>query len=182
MTTTRIKLSDPEYDRISQLVRKSYPNACIVQIGKVENKILTSRFEDKFSQMKEKYSNTSTVPKIIELFHGTRENNVWNIVNTGFLTSKNVTSAYGIGTYLSNLAHISWSYSLKRTTKSSKEDSELAYMILCDVIIGEIRTKNDQNLELEIVSVNDLINPTIYCVPYEEGVCPKYVIEFYRYA
>ena len=177
MTTEYIDLSHPDYDMISKRVRESYPRACIVCAERVIAPHLESSFQALKASLEEKRG-----PGIIDtklLFHGTSEKAIQPIILDGFDPHYNKTSAYGIGTYFSPHASMSSTYS----KESKKED--LSYMFLAEVIIGnKITAGNSAVIDTNKfdISMNDLINPTIYCTPYKDGAIPRFVIGFYKYA
>lgn len=177
MTTEYIDLSHPDYDMISERVRKSYPHACIVSAERVIAPHLESSFQALKESLEEKRG-----PGIIStelLFHGTTEKAIQSIILDGFDPHYNKTSAYGIGTYFSPLASMSSSYA----KESKKED--LSYMFLAEVIIGNKTTASNSvviDTNTFDTSINDLINPTIYCCPYKDGAIPRFIIGFYKYA
>lgn len=154
--TEHISVSDPEFERIENLVLKSYPKSCICTIEKVNN----PRILDAFNKFK-----SSHECEIWELFHGTHSQNISNIIQTGFQASRNVTSAYGKGTYFAKNAHYSFNY------MKNNHSNDLSYMFLADVAIHDLGnvTLHNENKSI-IVATND------------DQIYPKYIIGFHKTA
>ncbi len=170
MTLTYLPLSDPNYERISALIRKSYPEACIVYIEMCSSETLESEFEKERSAI----PRTTTIQ---QLFHGTKEAAISSICNYGFDPALNKVGAYGKGTYFSPQASLSFNY----TNKSKLTD--LQYIFLADVIIGTFtRAGNMQTIDTAHYdnSCNHMKNPTIICTPYRYGAIPRYLIAFHK--
>lgn len=175
MTLTRtLGLSEKKYDEICDKVYADYPNACVLWVEEINNQYLTDKYEKFKVELKEKRG------EVIEkqLFHGTKEKFVNSIIQNGFLISENKICAYGRGTYLSPLCKISLGYvDIGR--------SEVSYIFLCDVALGVpccagsgafIDTENYD------YSINTRTKPTIYSIPYDDAINPRYVIAFHKNA
>jgi hypothetical protein len=165
-----LSLSDSNYDRITGLIRKSYPQACIVYIQTISNPTLDNEFESTKKEIPRQI-------KIQELFHGTKEFAISSICSSGFDPEYNKVGAYGKGTYFSPQASLSFNY-----TNKSKA-TELHYVFLADVIIGTF-TRAGSMQEIDTTkydnSCNDMKNPTIICTPYRYGAIPRYLIAFHK--
>ncbi len=177
MPTRYVELSDPIYEEVTQRIRKTYPNACVVFVESVHNDFLEAQFEEQKKKLEEKRG--LGVISIMSLFHGTTEKAVNNIIAGGFDPEYNTVSAYGIGTYFSAEAKTSSTYA-----RDKKE--ELQFMFLADVIDG-LRTTTAANqktdtekYDLSVSSAAPL--PHICCTPYRYGAIPKYLIGFHRFA
>ena len=166
-TYTAVSLSNPLYDKISQKIRISYPNACVLYIDEVHNPRLEEAYEKRKSQM----------PHATErlLFHGTKSANITNIANTGFDTGFNKTSAYGIGTYFAVNAEYSKNY-------TDVDKAGVSYIFLCDVLVGNYK-RFDGTVPITMDnSVNNTLNPTIYVTPYNDACYPRYLVAFHKNA
>ena len=126
-----ISVSDPKFDELDSAIRQSYPNCCIVQIQKV---LIDPILEEKFLKHYERFLKKDVNTKIVQLYHGTGLNSIYSIITDGFLTSKNTTSAYGLGTYFSNSSTMSQSYAYN---KSVDVQGTISYMIVADVVISD---------------------------------------------
>lgn len=167
MSLEYVSLSNKEYDRISKMIRASYADSCIVEINKITNEAVSENFAKHLSQ--------HPASKVVELFHGTQESRVAGIVSDGFKSTLNRVSVYGVGTYFSPDAKLSYGYTLK----DPKEN--MAYIVLCNVIIGNtcLGPSTDKSFS---AYVNMLTNPSIYCVPHDNAILPVYIIQFYKHA
>lgn len=165
----RLSLSDKRYDEISKKVRETYPKACVCYIDEIKNDFLSNRFQERVSEEEKE-------PTILQLFHGTREVNINSIMSEGFCVSKNKMCAYGIGTYFARDAMMSYLY-----TDSKKNN--LSFMFLCDVLIGKkVLSRSGQILNKGETGVNNKTEPTIFSVPEDSAILPRYLIAFYKYA
>jgi hypothetical protein len=173
MTTTPILLSDKMYDNLVESIRKTYPNSCVLWIDKIENKSLEERFQNRYESILYNYSDV----KIEQLYHGTSEHCMNNIIQNGFESKYNKVGVYGKGTYFSPLATMSAGY-------SKPKSDEVSYMFMCDVIIGVCKLGSPNKLKTDDMDnyVNSLKNPTIICCPLDDMSIPRYVIAFHRNA
>jgi hypothetical protein len=150
------------------MIRISYPNSCVLWIDEVNNQILKSRFNN--------YASTKT--NIQRLFHGTNEQSMRSIVENGFCSKYNKTSAYGMGTYFAKNAIYSKNYA------PSRKD-EISFMLVCDVVIGKSCNGSFQK-KLDILEydsmVDNLNEPKIFVVPNDDAAYPAYVIAFHKNA
>ena len=171
-TLIRLSMSDKKYEEITNLVSESYPNSCICWIDQVNNTYLEYEFTKLFDSIVEKRKKIK--PKIVQMFHGTKEENVSPIIYNGFDTSKNKVSAYGIGTYFAKKASYSYNY-----MHPGKE--QISYMFLSDVIFGSLCTTTGKiDIDRFDNSVDNFRDPTICVTPYDFGAIPRYIIAFYK--
>ena len=181
MNTKAISMSDKRFDTISDMILKSYPNACVLYIKEVDNPALHEAYTRRRDQI-------NTIRGEVEekqLFHGTFDYLIDTIAAEGFDPTKNTTSAHGYGTYFAKNASYSIGYMRSNT-------SEVTYMFLADVLVGkcvETRQFIDKNNKVEPESlfdwdnnVNTLENPSIYTTPYASGAYPRYIIAFHKKA
>lgn len=171
-----VSMSDPRFDKVSALVRESYPKSCILWIDEIINPRLVQAYEARKEALKELRGAENI--KEEELFHGTSEESARAIAVTGFDVQKNITAAYGRGTYFGSTAQISLSY--------MKDNSErISFMLLSKVIMGiqsvygssqQINTSKHDN------SVAKFDNGRIVVCPYNDGALPMYIIAFYKHA
>lgn len=172
-TTRYVEMSEKLYEEISAKVRASYPNSCIVWIEENVNPALLAAFE----KQRETVAAACGDAKVIQGFHGTREENITVISEGGFDPAYNKVSAYGKGTYFARNAAYSFSY-----MHPGKE--HISYMFLCDVILGKSHQgMTNQEIPAGYDSfVDSLVNPSIYVTPYRYGAFPKYIIAFHKNA
>lgn len=175
-TLTPVSLSDPTYDAISDVLYKTYPNACILWIEKVDNPKLEAAYQARKLDIQQKRGKGVVTEKT--LYHGTAEANVKNIIDNGFDPECNVVSAYGIGTYFATQALLSSRYAKPLA-------DEVSFMICASVLVGKCAMGTNKGV-IDISrfdnSVNSLSDPTIIVTPYKDGCVPRYVIAFHRSA
>jgi hypothetical protein len=141
----RVVLSqdDEYYKRVQNKLVKSYPESSILWMERIQNPELSNKLERVNGEH-------------IELFHGTKEKNVDNIIEKGFLTRFNVVSAYGKGTYASPICKFAMGYT------DHNENSEFKFMFLCECKLNGYEKKTDE----------------IYCFPDDSYIIPKILIVF----
>jgi hypothetical protein len=163
-----LDLSDPDFERISAMVRKSYPKSCICWIERVKNPNL----EAAYAACKASIGNEHL------MFHGSSEDAIRTIAMTGFDPSRNKTSAFGKGTYFAKNASYSFNY--------MRHDKEgIAYMLLCRVLVGR-PCLGSSNLRIDTTKFDSACNhtshPTIVVTPHAAAACPDYIICFHKTA
>ena len=171
-----ISMSNPMFDKISDLIYKSFPNACILYIQEVANEDLITSFEQRKNDMIEKRGANNVYEEL--MFHGTKPEHIDPIVRDGFRPELNKTSAYGKGTYFASAASYSKNY-------AHPAKDEVAYMFVCRVLIGKIRqgiTNSVLDTQQYDNFVDNIKNPSIVVTPYADGGIPKYVVAFHPFA
>lgn len=171
-----VSLSSKTYDDITKLIRLSYPNACVLYMDEIVNDTLLSKYQQR-KQNIEQIRGKENVRELM-LFHGTKVNCINNIATNGFMKLFNKVSAYGKGTYFSTQASYSSHY-------TDKDDTDVSYMFVCDVMIGKCTIVNGPHeIDTKVYdnSINFINAPTIYVTPYDDGAYPKYLVAFYKNA
>lgn len=171
MSRTPIYMTDNRFDEISAKVRLSYPNACILFIDEVNNYTLNEAYNNRKQQIVEKRKEVTEM----QLFHGTHAHLIDKIAEEGFDPKKNVSTAFGQGTYFATTAKYSFNY-MKSTDKSG-----ISYMFLADVLVGK-KVLYYQGIPDFDNYVDNLNTPSIIVTPYQDGAFPKYVIAFHKNA
>src|SRR3972149_8041610 len=166
MTTTYLDMNNKMYDYISQKVRDTYKNSCIVWIETIENKIQKDMFD--------KYIISLSEPNIKTLFHGTSEDSARSIIFNHFDPSYKKVCAYGDGIYFSTRAQYSKDY-------SKKSNDGIAFMFVCDVACGRvIQGRQKTTIPKEYNRFTDNIRkPDMYIVDKAEAIWPRYLVAFY---
>ncbi len=189
----QIDVLSKEADFIHDLITKSYPNECIMAIYKVNNPVLEYNYE----QRKEMLTNLRRKsPEERNLFHGGSFQSCVNISQRGFLKDYNKVSAYGRGTYFSNKHSMSRGYAISKNTNyrsfrskytdnDSYDPSNETYdcVMIAKVLTGVLgRAGNNQEIDTDTMdcSVDDLRNPSIFCIPYDDSCLPLYFVQFHR--
>lgn len=159
-----LSMSDPEYDKVSS---KGFKNCCIMWIEKIQNPQLKNMYET--------YKSSVHPATEKRLFHGTSESVARIIAKEGFNPSLNKASMYGLGVYFATNASHSKPYASSRRTKGQ----ELAYMLVCDVVVGNSCIgKPNQPIPEPFHSATDK-GHTIYVVNKKEAALPLYIVCFY---
>ena len=171
-----ISVSDKQFDVIASKITESYPNACVSFVEKINNSYLIECYESR----KESIIKCRGLDKVkeIQVFHGTKHNNIDSIIENGFKVRWNETSAYGRGTYFSTRANYSKNY-------SNIDPNEFSYMFICNIIVGNcIKGSNDMTINTELYdnAVDNLKRPSIYVTPYDDGCLPIYLVAFHKNA
>jgi hypothetical protein len=172
MKLTSLLVGSKEFDEIAKHITKSYPNACIMFIDKVEAPPFENEYNELKSSMKE--------PNEQLLFHGTTEESARSILQTGYDPLMNRRAAYGTGTYFSASASYSKAYMdiSKRTV-----GFELSYMIVNTVLVGRI-CQGSSNKAIDTTNhdsqVDILHSPTIFAIPRKEQAIPRYFVGFHK--
>lgn len=169
-----ISLSSKEYDRISAIVRKHYPKSCILWIEENKNAKLLEQYAKEKEQIQKKFGTVNEV----ECFHGTSYQSMLNIIEDGFNKQYNHRSAYGKGTYFAISSAYSKEYAIPET-------NGISYMFICYISYGS-KTQGSANLVIDTnefdCAVDYLANPSIYVIPNDNDIYPKYVIAFHKNA
>jgi len=76
MSTTPVYMSDKIYNELVELLRKTYPNVCVLYIDRISNKALEKKFEARRLTFENKSST--------KLFHGTQSGSVASIITNGY--------------------------------------------------------------------------------------------------
>lgn len=168
-----LPVGSPEFDTVAKYITDTYPNACIMSIEKIEHPPYREEYEELKRGMAE--------PNERILFHGTSAECANEIARNGYDPSKNVTSAFGHGTYFASTALTSSMY-MKKTHEG---EFTLAYMLVNTVLVGTpvsytggryVRMKDTD------VIVNRLTDPSIFVVVRPAVGIPRYVVSFYTMA
>ena len=184
MIKEHISVSDPKFDELDKAIRESYPNCCIVQIQKVT---MDKNIEENFLRHYERFTKINDKTKIVQLYHGCSVESVNKIIHNGFLISENVNGAFGIGTYFSNSSFMSQSYAYQKLI----DQGTISYIIVADVVISDvvlgsagINSGNKEMLEKDrnwpSCYVNRKQKTSIFCIPYDSGAIPRYIISFHK--
>ena len=174
-TFQMVSTSDATFDEIYEALARSYPDACVCTLDRVSNPALELRFEARKAAMEQ----AGLPVRVMRLFHGTLPENVRGIADLGFLSSKNVASAYGRGTYFARDAKMSSKYA------EIDHANEMSYMFVCDVLVGRL-ARGSCNAVLKTSEfdnfVDSLKDPKIVVTPHDDGALPRYLVAFHKNA
>jgi hypothetical protein len=163
-------MDNKQYDVISNLIYKSYPQACILYIDEVINRSLELAFEDR----KKVIASNRGLVDVQQLFHGTKEEHINAIAKWGFDPTLNKRAVYGYGVYFARDASYSKEY------MHASERGKPTYMFLADVLIGVKKTgglKGDP-----MCDNNGDAGGAIVTTVYSDGAYPRYIIAFHKEA
>lgn len=173
-----VDLGSKEFDEISKHITNSWPRACIMFIQRIPDPPM----KEGYDVLKRKMIERGIEPSEQILLHGTNEDSAYIIAMDGYNPRMNKTSAYGLGTYFSPLASVSWSY---MPVKKHVSGFELAYMLVNKVLVGR-KVLGGHNKPIDLskadTQVNTLEKTTIYSVPRAEQSIPIYIIGFHKNA
>ena len=172
MKLVSLTVGSKEFDEIAAHITKSYPNACIMFIDRVEDPCFKNEYEALKATMKE--------PNEQLLFHGTTEEAARAILEFGYDPSMNRRAAYGKGTYFS--AHASYSSAYMDVSRRTI-GFELSYMLINKVLVGRMGQggSNSQiNLAKYDTQVDNIFNTSIFAVPRKEQAIPQYYVGFHK--
>lgn len=160
-----------DFDRISGLIRKEYPDACIVYIDKVSSPEVEKRFDEHVLLVSKRVK-----PNITELFHGTRLDVIPRILHDGFQIKFNKRYSYGKGIYLSSNPLITFGY--------APVVGDLHHVLLCDAILGTSKESLKGSRELfdglVFGDIDSVKSGNIYVIRHDNAVVPRFVIGFYE--
>ena len=144
-------MSDTRYTDIESLIRKSYPEACILYIDEIINPCLEARFQKRRTTMK----------GVKSMFHGTKESTINQIITNGFDPLFNVRAVHGPGVYFAENAMYSSAYMF------SSKPGDPTFMFLADVLVGETGKDNYHG-------------PEIMTTVHADGAFPRFLIAFHK--
>jgi hypothetical protein len=156
------------------MIKESYPNSCILWLDEVKNPELENRYQNYVACLQ---AQGDPVKESL-LFHGTKEHIISHIVNVGFESSRNVTSAYGKGTYFAKNANYSKNY-------STTSNDDISFMIISKVALCKgCQGKANQNIDQARFdhAFDSQQNPSIYVIPNDSAALPVYVVAFHKNA
>ena len=181
---TDIDICSKEADYVMELIKKSFPNECVIMIEKINNPILKERYENCVKELKMLRGENKV--KEVQLFHGTDRKSVENIAQNGFMCKYSKVNAYGKGTYFAKNYSYSRNYSIQKSTSSKiKLFDNYDTFIIAKVILGvPTITAGGQvtNTEQFDYSCDNIKNPTIFSIPYDDAAYPEYAVVFYSQA
>jgi len=164
-----------EYERVSEIFEKSFgsTNVCISAIFKLDNPALENEFEAQILEITHK---RGTVPKIMQVFHGTAMKSAKSIIKNGFDPKYSTVAAFGKGTYSS--PNVTTALGYCKDARSKDDDSMI---FLCDMVLGTYGSPIANNIiDTKLFDYSGNLS-NIYVTPYKTGIIPKYLICYYAY-
>lgn len=171
INTKPLFTADPMYDTIANLVRTSYPTACIAMIDEITIPGLKEAFQQKKDDMLPGFD------KEVVVYHGTKKQYIEPILQNNFRPDLGKTQAYGKGTYFAKNFGYSWSYSDGET-----KDDPMSYIFICTILPGKMCIgSSDRLCPLGYNSqVDSITSPSIYAIPTAEQILPQYLVRFHK--
>ncbi|XP_052596401.1 protein mono-ADP-ribosyltransferase PARP14 [Peromyscus californicus insignis] len=180
-----LQTSDPEYDIVANKFNQTCANFVIEKIERIQNPALWRRYQANKKIMDEKNGHGGNEK---QLFHGTEASSIPQLNSNGFNRSyagKNAV-CYGKGTYFAVHASYSASDTYSRLDANGKK-----YMYYVRVLTGNYTngnstlivppSRNPQNpTDLYDTVTDDVTNPHLFVVFYDNQAYPEYLITFRR--
>lgn len=106
------------------------------------------------------------------LFHGTKEDAVYAVLEEGYRKECNKRSGFGHGTYFARDARYSLSGYAPPTDNADQ------YLLVNDVLVGSMGHKNGGRRVSPLVdtTVDSTLHPTIFCVHQNDRAIPRYLV------
>ncbi|XP_073701160.1 protein mono-ADP-ribosyltransferase PARP14-like [Garra rufa] len=170
-----------EYNDVLKQFQATCPNNKVLKIERIQNPGMWKNYQNNKSIMEKKNGHQNNEKR---LFHGTSEQTISHIENSGFNRSYTGQNAevYGNGTYFALKA----SYS-SQSTYSVPNAQEHKHMYLCRVLTGDFTTgaqglivppAKNVNCDPYDTVVDNPIAPTIFVVFRDDNAYPEYLITF----
>lgn len=149
--------------------------ACICEIYEITNHVLEEEYQKCKDLISEKRGKS---PEEIIVYHGTTYSAAANIISTGFQTKYSTCAAYGKGTYASKYPLIALSY-----CKDTKTKADYSFIFICKFLKGKFGSpKSDNIIDTDLYDYSGSHDNDILVTPYDNGICPIYLIRYYKFA
>jgi hypothetical protein len=166
-----IFMDNPDYDRIVKIVYASYPNACVLMLDRVQNPALEARYEGGKAAL----GGPAEGVKEVQVYHGTKDENIASIARSGFMISANTRSAYGRGTYFASNFATSKDY-------TNVDRDEVSHMFICRLATKNVEAYARNEATAADTFVDNVAKPAIYVARKDDLCIPMYLVRFYRNA
>jgi len=175
-TLTHLSPSSDEFNKIAEHASRANPEECIISIERINNPNVLASYEQRLTDLVARYD----VVNQREVFHGSRNvTNYDKILEGGFKAEFAKVCAYGKGVYFADAYQYSKSYS------SKKQDGDYHIMLVCEIMYTKL-VRGSSNLVMKdeakdqgCIFVDNIKSPTIFSVPTNSQMMPKYLIQFY---
>lgn len=185
LSVVSLQTSDPEYNIVANKFNQTCANFVIEKIERIQNPALWRRYQANKKIMDEKNGRGGNEK---QLFHGTEASSIPQLNSNGFNRSYAGKNAvyYGKGTYFAVSASYSASDTYSRPDANGKK-----YMYYVRVLTGNYTngnsalivppSRNPQNpTDLYDTVTDDVTNPSLFVVFYDNQAYPEYLITFRR--
>ncbi len=168
-----------EYDTIESVFLKALgsPKACVSAIFKIRNTDMKTAFDARCADIATK---RAAAPTVITAYHGTSLAAASSISRLGFDPAYSTIAAYGKGTYASADPATALSY-----CKDVRTTDNFSMVFMCDFAKGKFGSPGSgqaftKKCDCDYSGTGGKDN--ILVTPYADGILPKYLICFYRWA
>ena len=164
-----------EFDEITAKFRTAIgtENVCVSVIYKINNDVLNKAFDARAAAI---YEARGSMPRVVDVYHGTSLAAAANIVNTGFDPNFSRVAAYGKGTYASPCVKTALGY-----CKDVRNDSDFSMIFLCRFLKGTIGRAGNGGIIDTTVADYSGNEDNILVTPYYDGIIPDYLLCYYKW-
>lgn len=167
-----VSVSSPLFDELEKIISETCPKECLISIESIESPFLN----EKYTRRRKELEQHGTVHER-RVFHGSRSmDGVLSILNNGFKSEFNTTSAFGKGTYFAT------SYGYSKHYSSREHKSEYKIMLICDIMYHKsVHGRPNHTLDPKEGDcwVDNVSRPTIFSVPHDDQSIPRYLVRFF---
>jgi hypothetical protein len=167
-----------EYETVEAEFLKALgsPKACVSAIFKLRNDDMKAKFDARCATIASKRGGVA--PKVVTAYHGTSLIAASSIAATGFDPKYSTIAAYGKGTYASVHPATALGY-----CKDVKTTDNFSMVFMCDFAKGLYGTPGDGKPFTAACDYSGSgRGDDILVTPYADGILPKYLICFYKWA
>lgn len=165
-----------EYETVESTFLKALgsPKACVSAIFKIRNVEMKAAFDARCASIS---ATRKADPTVINVYHGTSLVAAASIARLGFDPSYSTIAAYGKGTYASANPSTALGY-----CKDVRSTDNFSMIFMCDFAKGKFGTQDSRNILTDCDYSGCRVKDNVVVTPYADGVLPKYLICFYKWA
>ena len=165
-----------EFDEVTAKFRAAIgtENVCVSVIYKINNDVLNKAFDARATAI---YDARGSIPKVIDVYHGTSLLAAANIVNTGFDPNFSRIAAFGKGTYASPSVNTALGY-----CKDVRSDNDFSMIFMCRFLQGKFGKATSGGIIDTATTDYSGNGADILVTPYYDGIIPDYLLCYYKWA
>ena len=166
-----------EYETVETtfLTALGSPKACVSAIFKIRNDSLKAAFDARCARIATK---RGTAPSVITTYHGTSLAAASSIAGGGFDPARSTIAVYGTGTYASTKPATALQY-----CKDVKTTDNFSMVFMCDFAKGKFGSPGSGKAFTDACDYSGTGGKDdILVTPYADGILPKYLICYYKWA
>jgi hypothetical protein len=166
-----------EYETVETafLTALGSPKACVSAIFKLRNDGMKAAFDARCALIAAK---RGAAPSVITAYHGTSLAAAASIAGGGFDPTRSTVAAYGRGTYASTKPATALQY-----CKDVKSTDNFSMVFACDFAKGKFGSPGYGNVFTDACDYSGTGGKDdIVVTPYADGILPKYLICYYKWA